>query len=147
MKVLALMAKINCKPMLSGRLVTVEEKRRLTMLNAQQYSLSNGVQLPGNVSDETRIRNMMEENGYEILQSEAESDDITCVDHEVSLDNASSDIELLTVSSNEHTQWRTFSWAYIRKIAKRKAINYYHWSLLLFKNGYWRTTLLLWYLW
>ena len=143
MKVLALMAKINCKPMLSGRLVTVEEKRRLTLEKTQQYSLSNGVQLPGNVSNETRIRNTMEEDGYEIL--EAESDDV--IDDDVSLDNASSDIELLLVSSSEHKHWKAFSWGHVRNIAKRKAVNYYHWFLLLFKNGYWRTTLLLWYLW
>lgn len=87
----------------------------------------------------------MEENGYEILQSKEECDDI--IDDEISLDNASSDIELLLVSSSEHKHWQTFSWGYVRNITKRKAVNYYHWLLLLFKNGYWRTSLLLWYLW
>ena len=35
----------------------------------------------------------------------------------------------------------------IRKRIRDKVTNYYHWFLLLFKNGWWKTTLLLWYLW
>ena len=30
---------------------------------------------------------------------------------------------------------------------KNQLVKYYFWILILFKNGWWRTTLLLWYLW
>ena len=63
----------------------------------------------------------------------------------MSSDNES-DQELLIVS-DEHTHKQTFTLAYIKRIMKIKACDYYHWFLILFKNGYWRTTLLLWYLW
>ena len=47
-----------------------------------------------------------------------------------------SDSELLL---DEHTHRRTQ--------ITNKLINYYHWILILFNNGWWKTTLLLWYLW
>ena len=56
------------------------------------------------------------------------------------------DRELL-IASDECTHRRTFGQMHIKQKIKEKAIMYYHWFLILFKNGYWKTTLLLWYIW
>jgi len=60
-----------------------------------------------------------------------------------------SDSELLldkdTQRQNTHG-WK-LSWSCIKRTITIKLVSYYHWILILFKNGWWRTTLLLWYLW
>ena len=62
----------------------------------------------------------------------------------ISSDNESDSVLLL--ESNEHTH-RHVSQNHIKHVIKEKAVNYYHWFLLLFKNGWWKTTLILWYIW
>ena len=54
-----------------------------------------------------------------------------------------SERELCLVSSDTMCK-QTMS---CNEIIKEKLTNYYQWFLILFKNGYWKTTLLLWYLW
>ena len=71
------------------------------------------------------------------------------VDNELTVIPSDSESDsVLLLQSNKHTH-RQFSQSYIqvKRVIKEKAINYYHWFLLLFKNGWWRTTLLLWYIW
>jgi len=131
--VLSLIAKINRKHLPVGRLVTAEEKERLL----RERSLS-----PDEVGESKTT--ILEDEGSKEIVNEASSimdnnrtlpntdnDDITIM----SSDNES-DSELLL---DEHTHRRT-------KIMS-KLVSYYHWILILFKNGWWRTTLLLWYLW
>ena len=64
----------------------------------------------------------------------------------MSSDNNDSDRELL-IASDKCTHRRTGFQMRIKQKIKEKAITYYHWSLILFQKGYWRTTLLLWYIW
>ena len=64
----------------------------------------------------------------------------------MSSDNNESDRELL-IASDECTHRQTNFQMRIKQKIKEKAITYYHWSLILFHKGYWRTTLLLWYIW
>ena len=63
----------------------------------------------------------------------------------ISSDNVS-DSELL-LTSDDSTHKRTLSWKYSKLFIANKATKYYQWILILFKNGYWKTTLLLWYIW
>ena len=63
----------------------------------------------------------------------------------ISSDNES-DSELL-LASDDSTHKRTLSWKHSKLFITNKATKYYQWFLILFKNGYWRTTLLLWYIW
>ena len=61
----------------------------------------------------------------------------------------SSDIESdgeKLLASDESACKQALSWAYSRRFIKSELTKYYHWLLILFKNGYWRTTVLLWYL-
>lgn len=139
---LALIAWINCKKPLSGRLVTQEEKERL--LEERNRVSTNGDEIietsmteSENPSDE--METQPKDNGT--LPNE-EDNDQTADLVMMSSDNES-DQELL-IMSDEHTHRRYLT---LKKMIKQKAVNYYHWFLLLFKNGWWRTTLLLWYLW
>ena len=147
-KVLALIARLNCKQPLVGRLVTQEEKERMLQERSQSCSPANGIvetsmmepgSPPGEIESEPRDYGTLpnnEENGQLAV-----SNDITVL----SSDNES-DHELL-IASDEHTHRQKLSLKTLKKKMKEKAGQYYYWFLLLFKNGWWRTTLLLWYLW
>ena len=63
--------------------------------------------------------------------------DITVISSETDSDN----VQLLV--PGEHTHRRTLSQYRIKLIISQKAVSYYQWFLLLFKNGLWRTTILL----
>ena len=63
----------------------------------------------------------------------------------MSSDNES-DSELL-LTSDDNTHKHTLSWKYTKLFIKNKATKYHQWFLILFKDGFWRTTLLLWYIW
>ncbi|XP_065892911.1 putative transporter svop-1 [Dysidea avara] len=123
-KVLSLIAKVNCKQLPDGRLVTAEEKEKL---------LKERSPLPDEitVSTTTMLDDEAETKEISGTLPNMDSNDLTVI----SSDN-DSDSELLL---DEHTQRR--------KQIINKLVNYYHWILILFKNGWWRTTLLLWYLW
>ena len=121
---LALIAKINCKPAPSGRLVTAEEKEQLLKESTLPV---NDVAVTAMVDDE-------EAEAKEYVNGKLPNMD----DNEltvVSPDNES-DSELLLDEQTHRRTWIT-----------TKLVNHYHWILILFKNGWWRTTLLLWYLW
>ena len=117
---LSLIAKVNCKPLPTGRLVTAEEKERLFKKRNQSPLLNEAASESEDISYGT-LPNM--ENSaitdFTIISSDNESDS-----------------ELLL---DEHT--------HRRKQIINKLVNYYHWILILFKNGWWRTTLLLWFIW
>ena len=84
-----------------------------------------------------------EPKDYGTLPNTKENFHQSIIDSDVTND---SDHELL-IATDECTHRRTLSWIHIKQKIKKKAITYYHWFLILFKNGYWKTTLLLWYLW
>ena len=84
-----------------------------------------------------------EPKDYGTLPSMKESCHQSVTDSDVTND---SDHELL-IASDECTHRLTLSRIHIKQKIKEKAITYYQWFLILFKNGYWKTTLLLWYLW
>ena len=138
-KVLALIAKVNCRPSLSGRLVAQERKEQM-IEEKSRISLSDDEHVgPSNLaSGNSPIATEADDSKY-ITQLNEVDNELTVV----SSDNESDSVQLLT--SVEHTHRLTFSQTYIKYFIKEKAFNYYHWFLLLFKNGWWRTTLLLWY--
>ena len=117
---LSLIAKVNRKPMLTGRLVTAEEKEQLFKKRNCSPLLEESETNGGDVSYGT----------LPDMEISAMTDFTI-----VSSDNGS-DSELLL---DEHT--------HRRKWITNKLVNYYHWVLILFKNGWWRTTLLLWFIW
>ena len=143
---LALIAKINCKQPLSGRLVTQEEKEQLLQERNKVFSAENEIVETSMTEPEGQTGEPeMELKDYGTLLTKEENDQIATIDNDLVV--MSSDNELdqeLLIASDECTHRRTLS---LKRIIKEKAINYYHWFLLLFKNGWWRTTLLLWYLW
>ena len=118
---LALIAKINRKPVPIGRLVTAEEKEQL--LKERALSLKDVTEMDDEETEAKEAVNgtlpNIDNNDLAIISSDNESDS-----------------ELLL---DEHT--------HRRKQIINKLVNYYHWILILFKNGWWRTTLLLWFLW
>ena len=121
---LALIAKINRKPVPVGRLVTAEEKEQL--LKERTLSLKDVTESTEVDDEETEAKEAI--NG---TLPNIDNNDLAII----SSDNES-DSELLL---DEHT--------HRRKQIINKLVNYYHWILILFKNGWWRTTLLLWFLW
>ena len=128
---------MNCKQVSLGRLVTQEEKERLLE--------------EGKESSSSPVKHVEMSNPENCHSHDIETEEVTqpnkkeAVDKEltvISSDNES-DSELLLVSE-EHTHRRTLPSSRIKRVIKEKAINYYHWFLLLFKNGWWKTTLVLW---
>ncbi|XP_065892905.1 synaptic vesicle 2-related protein-like isoform X2 [Dysidea avara] len=139
-KVLSLIAKMNCKQLPVGRLVTAEEKeqmRKETSPPLNDIAAVSTVAAMKDINDELKcemnedISNGTLPNMDNRTVPNMDNDDLTMI----SSDNES-DSELLL---DEHTHGR--------KQIINKLANYYHWILILFKNGWWRTTLLLWYLW
>ena len=140
---LTLMAKINCKQPLSGKLVTQEEKEQLLQERNKVSSAENEVVETSMTEPEDQTGEP--EMDYGTLPNKEENGQIPTIDNDLvmmSSDNES-DQELL-IASDECIHKRTSS---LKRIIKEKAVNYYHWFSLLFKNGWWKTTLLLWYLW
>ena len=133
-----MIAKINCKQPLSGRLVTQEEKERMLKERNRTF-LSNKSVEPSIISSENHSNELEEANSNYIQQlNKGET-----IDNEIAIISSDNDSDsVLLLDSNEHTL-RPAS----QNNMKQKAIKYYHWFLLLFKNGWWRTTLLLWYIW
>jgi len=141
--VLSLIAKINRKQLPVGRLVTAEEKERLLKEGSPSQDESTTSMLD---HKETKAKEAT--NG---TLTHMESNE-TLLDNDKSLPNMDNN-ELTIISSdnepdselllNEHTHRRT----QIMNKVVNGVVNYYHWILILFKNGWWRTTLLLWFLW
>ena len=115
----------------------LEERNQTSSPDNEQVKAS--IVSSENCSNETEADN----NRHETQPNKEET-----VDNELTMmssDNES-DSELL-LTSDDSTHKRTLSWTYSKRFIKYKATKYYHWFLILFKNGFWRTTLLLWYLW
>ena len=132
-KVLASIAKINCKQLPEGRLVTAEEKERM----AKEYSpplddVMESVMLSTGGKNDVGFGTLP---SMEVSQKSDLSMIASC--HE-------SERELLL---GERTHRRGLSCSCIKDTINDKIVGYYHWTLILFKNGWWKTTLLLWYLW
>ncbi|XP_065920567.1 putative transporter svop-1 [Dysidea avara] len=143
-KVLATVAKVNCKSISVGRLVTEEEKERLLKERNQNSVPTEDV--VESVAVETEIDSTTEttSNGTLPHARTIETTELTVV----SSDN-DSDSELLLDedTQKQDTRRRTLSWSHGKKIVTIKLVSYYRWIQILFKNGWWKTTLLLWYLW
>ena len=138
---LAQIAKMNCRPPLSGTLVTQEEKEQM-MEERRNTSSPNEKHNEPSIADSANCSSKIEADYItQPNKEETVDNDLTIV----SSDNQSDSVQLLV--SDEHTHRRTFFQTHIKQFLKGKAFNYYHWFLLLFKNGWWRTTLLLWYIW
>ena len=143
-KVLAWIARVNCRPPLSGRLVTQEEKERLLQERNLESSLDQTLKVPVTTlvdsSSEARLVTK-EKSNYGTLPNTEESVNNEQIDDMSSINE--SEIELSLISEgNAHEQKRS-----CKEIIIEKFVTYYQWFLILFKNGYWKTTLILWYLW
>jgi len=120
-KVLSLIAKVNRKPPLTGRLVTAEEKEQLLEKRDQSPLLSE--------------------------ESETNSGDIsygTVSNMEISV---MTDLTILSSDNEFDSELLLDKCTHRRTRIINKLIKYYHWIEILFKNGWWRTTLLLWFIW
>jgi len=139
-KVLALIAWMNRKQPLSGKLVTLEEKEKLLEeRNENQASTPVDEMVVASLTESGNPEIQAELKQYGTLPNKEENDQTADNDLVIMSSDNESDQELLMMS-DKHTH-RQISFL------TEKVINYYHWFLLLFKNGWWRTTLLLWYLW
>ena len=148
-KVLTFVAKINCSRLIPGRLVTQEVKENV--LKERSYlKASNGV-MESSFTEVRRQSSSASNSGssYGALSGEETPplEDETFNDGRPTIDM--SDIRRLlersrTCSIDDYNKCSCF---YLRKLIINKLVSYYHWILILFKNGWWRTTLLLWYLW
>ena len=147
-KVLALIARLNCKQPLIGRLVTQEEKERMLQERSQSCSPAHRLVETSMMEPESPPGEMESEPmDYGTLPNGEENGQLAvCNDITVLSSDNESDHELL-IASDERTHRQTLSLKTLKRRMKEKAEQYYYWFLLLFKNGWWRTTLLLWYLW
>ena len=136
-----MIAKIDCKEPLSGRLVTQEEKER--MLKRRNQILLSDERVEPSIVGSDNCSNELSDGHVTISNILDETIDTEFT--VMSSDNESDSVMLL--QSNDHALRPIFSRAYVKRFFKAKANDYYHWFLLLFKNKWWRTTLLLWYLW
>ena len=146
------MARINCVQMVTGRLVTQEVKEEMIRTRTQSAQ-----QNAGNTFVESSFSEQIHQrasSGSTTSYGALLGEETPPLEDEVFVNNSNHAIDvsevqrLLTQSSqcckndNEECFWLCF-----KKRIRDKAVNYYNWLLLLFKNGWWRTTLLLWYLW
>ena len=139
-KVLALIAKINCRPPLSGKLVTQEEKEQM-LKERNQTTVADNEQVETSTGGSENCSNEIEaDNATHEAQPNKEETELTMM----SPDNESDSELLLTTDDSIHKH--TLSWKYSKLFIRNKATKYHQWFLILFKNGFWRTTLLLWYL-
>ena len=130
---LSLIARMNCKQLPVGRLVTSEEKERMTKEHSPPLDdVMDLIMLSSGGKNDV---------GFGTLPSmeASQKSDLSMIasSHE-------SERELLL---GERTHRRRLSCSCIKETISDKLVGYYHWTLILFKNGWWKTTLLLWYLW
>ena len=143
-KVLEYIAWVNCRPTFSGRLVTQEKKEQLTEERNRMSPHASEIIETSMMESESPTNDIeTEPEDNRTLPNMEESCQQTIADNDITND---SDHGLL-IASDECTHRRTLSRIHIKQKIKEKAITCYHWFLILFKNGYWKTTLLLWYLW
>ena len=136
-----LVAKMNCTPVSLGRIVTEEEKESLLKERNHSILSSSPVKQDESLSigqENDQSNNIVTDNLIQPNKEQKFDNELTMVSSE-----NESDSELLLVSDGHMHKISRAPWTYT---IKKEAINYYHWFLLLFKNGWWRTTLLLWYI-
>ena len=136
-----LVAKMNCTPVSLGRIVTEEEKESL--LEERNHSILSSS--PVKQDESLSIGQENDQSNNIVTDSLMQPNKEQKFDNELTLVSSEneSDSELLLVSDGHMHKISRAPWMYT---IKKEAINYYHWFLLLFKNGWWRTTLLLWYI-
>ena len=145
---LAMIARVNCKSPISGKLVTQEEKEKMLQERNEVSSPVDDIietSMTETEGETTEMEGEHKENAALLNEEENDCRMVANGDVVISSDNES-DHELL-IASDEHTHRLTDFQMRIKQKIKEKAITYYHWSLILFQKGYWRTTLLLWYIW
>ena len=143
-KVLEFIAWVNCQPTFSGRLVTQEKKEQLLQERNRMSPPASEIIETSMLEPEGTTNDIeAEPKDYGTLPNMEENCCQTFDNSDVTND---SDHELL-IASDECMYRRTLCQRHIKQRMKEKAITYYHWFLILFKNGYWKTTILLWYLW
>ena len=146
-RVLALVARINCVQMMAGRLVTQEEKEEL--IRQRNPPIQDDARNTFAESTFSERRHQRTSSGstssYGTLLGEETPplEDEVFNNHPIDM----SEVRRLLSQSQCCADDEECSWLCVRKRIRVKVINYYHWFLLLFKNGWWKTTLLLWYLW
>ena len=141
---LAWIARVNCSPPLSGRLVTQEEKERLLQERNLGSLPNQAVKIPVTslVHQSSEARPVItERSNYGTLPKMEESVNIEQHTDAPSIDESETDLPLIS-EENMHEQKLS-----CKEIVIKKLVTYWQWFLILFKNGYWKTTLLLWYLW
>ena len=143
-KILAMIAKTNCRPPLLGRLVTQEEKEEM-LDKRNQLSYQNTLVQPSSVESGSCPNEIEDSNPTSYITQPNKEETVDNNLTVMSSDSESDNVQLLV--SDEHVHRQTFSKYHLKRITKQKAVNYYHWFLLLFKNGWWKTTILLWYIW
>ena len=141
---LAWIAKVNCSPPLSGRLVTQEEKEQLLQERNLEVSSDQRIKLPvatlvNRTNEERPVGKEKRNYGTLPIMEELTNNE---QDNDVSSVNESEKEMCLISSESIYKQTKSCD-----EIIKEKLSNYYQWFLILFKKGYWKTTLLLWYLW
>ena len=136
--------------MMAGRLVTQEEKEELIRQRSQSIKENANTFVESTFSER---RHQRTSSGSTSAYGTLPGEETPPLEDEVFVSNSGHAIDvsevqkLLSESSQHCVEDEECSCLCVRKRIRDKAINYYHWFLLLFKNGWWKTTLLLWYLW
>ncbi|XP_065892907.1 synaptic vesicle 2-related protein-like isoform X2 [Dysidea avara] len=138
-KVLTLVAKINCSRLIPGRLVTQEVKENI--LKEQSYIAASSALVESSFYEDRRsTQNAV--YGTTLAGDEASPHEDKEFTDDYPIIDKSDKSQTYSVSDCNKC-----SWSYMKKLIVNKLVSYYHWKLILFKNGWWRTTMLLWYLW
>ncbi|XP_065902879.1 synaptic vesicle 2-related protein-like isoform X2 [Dysidea avara] len=157
--ILSRAAKFNNTRLPQGRLVTLEEKEHhLQLLKEQQKKVLLSEATPGscvtvdtmledsataNESDSdiamvTGVRYRKETPDYVATVDDINTDTVEMV----SIVAESDKTELLSSPSSEDKETSQHA-SWIKDMMYR----HYHWLLILFKHGWWKTTMLLWFIW
>ena len=132
---------------MAGRLVTQEEKEEL--IRQRNPPIQDDARNTFAESTFSERRHQRTSSGSTSSYGTLLGEETPPLEDEVFNNHAidMSEVQRLLSQSQCCTDDEECSWLCVRKRIRVKVINYYHWFLLLFKNGWWKTTLLLWYLW
>ena len=131
-KILAMIAKTNCRPPLFGEVSYAGGKRR-NGGQKNQLSSQNTLVQPSSAESDSCPNEIEDNNPTSYLTQPSKEETVDNNLTVLSSDSESDNIQLLVSDENVHKQ--AFSQHCLKHIAKHKAINYYHWFLLLYKNG------------
>ena len=136
---------------MTGRLVTQEEKEELIRQRSQLEQGKGRITFAESTFSEQK--HPRTSSGLSSSYGTVLGEETPPLEDEVFTNSTGHTIDvsevqrLLLASSQCSVDDGECSWLCVRKTLRDKATNYIHWLLLLFKNGWWKTTLLLWYLW